>query len=239
MDEYENYLAHHGIKGQKWGVRRFQNPDGSWTAEGRKRYGASRIRNRVKSAVNQTKQKIQKVKERRRQREEAEYEQEHEKLVSRLERHPKQVYRNRDKLTNEDIERIMKRVEFDKKCRTITKGDSDSFFTTLRKTSDNIGTVSNLIGNSTRMYNNTAEVFNSFIDFGLVKDPNIKKWPKIGGGKPPEDRTKWERIVRSGTAQDILNNIGNLTPSELNDAMKRLNYEQQLRDKIKPAGSNP
>ena len=33
------YLFHHGIKGQKWGIRRFQNPDGSLTAEGLKRYG--------------------------------------------------------------------------------------------------------------------------------------------------------------------------------------------------------
>lgn len=32
------YLAHHGIKGQKWGIRRFQNKDGSLTAEGRKRH---------------------------------------------------------------------------------------------------------------------------------------------------------------------------------------------------------
>ena len=32
-------LRHHGIKGQKWGVRRFQNDDGSLTAAGRKRYG--------------------------------------------------------------------------------------------------------------------------------------------------------------------------------------------------------
>lgn len=31
------YLAHHGILGQKWGVRRFQNKDGSLTAEGQKR----------------------------------------------------------------------------------------------------------------------------------------------------------------------------------------------------------
>lgn len=35
----ENYLAHHGIKGQKWGVRRFQNPDGTRTPEGKARYG--------------------------------------------------------------------------------------------------------------------------------------------------------------------------------------------------------
>jgi hypothetical protein len=35
---YSNELYHHGIKGQKWGVRRFQNPDGSWTEAGKKRY---------------------------------------------------------------------------------------------------------------------------------------------------------------------------------------------------------
>ena len=33
-----NELYHHGIKGQKWGVRRYQNPDGSLTPEGKKRY---------------------------------------------------------------------------------------------------------------------------------------------------------------------------------------------------------
>lgn len=32
-------LYHHGIKGQRWGIRRFQNEDGSYTAAGRKRYG--------------------------------------------------------------------------------------------------------------------------------------------------------------------------------------------------------
>lgn len=40
--ESENYLAHHGIKGQKWGVRRFQNPDGTRTAAGKKREKANR-----------------------------------------------------------------------------------------------------------------------------------------------------------------------------------------------------
>lgn len=31
------FLAHHGIKGQKWGIRRYQNPDGSYTEAGRRR----------------------------------------------------------------------------------------------------------------------------------------------------------------------------------------------------------
>lgn len=34
------YLMHHGIKGQKWGVRRFQNANGSLTSAGKKRSGS-------------------------------------------------------------------------------------------------------------------------------------------------------------------------------------------------------
>lgn len=33
-----NVLMHHGVRGMKWGVRRFQNKDGTLTAAGKKRY---------------------------------------------------------------------------------------------------------------------------------------------------------------------------------------------------------
>ncbi len=39
-----NELYHHGIKGQKWGVRRYQNYDGSLTSAGKLRYGSISVR---------------------------------------------------------------------------------------------------------------------------------------------------------------------------------------------------
>lgn len=40
-----DHLSHYGIAGQKWGVRRFQNEDGTLTEEGRDRYRHIRDRN--------------------------------------------------------------------------------------------------------------------------------------------------------------------------------------------------
>ena len=47
-----NSIYHHGIKGQQWGVRRYQNEDGSLTPEGRRRY-AQDFYNELKIAANE------------------------------------------------------------------------------------------------------------------------------------------------------------------------------------------
>ncbi|MBP5726210.1 MAG: hypothetical protein J6Y48_03965 [Clostridia bacterium] len=54
----DNYLAHYGIKGQRWGLRRFQNPDGTLTPEGLKRYGSLENFNRQQGIVGTQKRRL-------------------------------------------------------------------------------------------------------------------------------------------------------------------------------------
>ena len=47
---HSSELYHHGILGMKWGVRRYQNKDGSLTAAGKKRYAKEEYKNNKKIA---------------------------------------------------------------------------------------------------------------------------------------------------------------------------------------------
>lgn len=67
----ENELMHWGIKGMKWGVRRYQNKDGSLTPAGKKRYDKemAKLKEEEKIAKNKlkTQAKLNKLDEKRKE----------------------------------------------------------------------------------------------------------------------------------------------------------------------------
>ena len=60
---YESELYHHGIKGQKWGVRRWQNSDGTFNEAGKKRYFADSVQtyNKAYNKANRTQEAADKA----------------------------------------------------------------------------------------------------------------------------------------------------------------------------------
>lgn len=67
----ENELTHWGIKGMRWGIRRYQNKDGTLTATGKKRYAKEMAKLKEEERVAKNKQrtqaKINKLDEKRRE----------------------------------------------------------------------------------------------------------------------------------------------------------------------------
>lgn len=63
MTVYNDELYHWGIKGMKWGVRRYQNSDGTLTSAGKKRYSSDNPKKMTDEELNQRISRMQKEKQ--------------------------------------------------------------------------------------------------------------------------------------------------------------------------------
>lgn len=59
QNNYSDIIAHHGIKGQRWGVRRYQNDNGSLTPAGKKRQAKQEVK--AKKELTKAKEKYKAV----------------------------------------------------------------------------------------------------------------------------------------------------------------------------------
>ena len=90
-----NSLCHYGIFGMHWGVRRFQNKDGSLTPEGRKHYYGSEMTRNEKLKMTRARNAELKAKK--------------EKLVAKGDKQA--LYKNRELFTDEEYDEAMKRAD--------------------------------------------------------------------------------------------------------------------------------
>lgn len=90
-----NSLCHYGIFGMHWGVRRFQNKDGSLTPEGRKHYYGSEMTRNEKLKMTRARNAELKAKK--------------DKLVAKGDKQA--LYKNRELFTDDEYDEAMKRAD--------------------------------------------------------------------------------------------------------------------------------
>ena len=176
-------LYHHGIKGQRWGVRRYQNPDGSLTPEGVRRYGTVENFNKIqkqksKGLIERTRDKRKMKKLRQAREQKKAWEAEKERIVNSGDK--KAIASIQHELTDEQIARAVNRIAFNETVNgtnvsRLEKGAA--FIDKYANTAYNIGT-----------YAQTAQKIAQAI--GAFQDIKKGQIPHNNGGNQQQQQPK-------------------------------------------------
>lgn len=221
-----DYLSHHGILGQKWGVRRYQNRDGTLTAEGRKRAGLKPENKREKRKAEAAKKKAEKKA--------AKDLSDKENLKNYLRKHPKQLYKHSTELTREEADEIIKNVEFDRKLKDIHDSEVQRTWKQISNIQSNAQTLANLMNTGKSLYNSAVEINNLLIDSGKAKGNRMLKM----GEKPDnkEDTSWFDTNLKNSNYEELLKDTSKLTNSQMTEINKRFTQEELLRKNLADIG---
>lgn len=235
MVSTDAYLAHHGIKGQRWGVRRYQYKDGSLTPLGKKKYGTKTNFEKVQAAKRaSSKDVVKKNKARLKAEENTQKELEKYKKKAGLKDDPpefdkeairnktlsstdaKEIYKNRDLLTTSEINERLNRIDTEARLARVAEGTTTSG---RNKVNDMLQKNADTIGKATNLFKKVDEAY------GAVAESKI--------GKTLAKQLGIELPKKEFDINDFMKNINKKTTQEVMDVNKRLTAEQSIREKLK------
>lgn len=189
--EYEIYriddeLYHHGIKGMRWGIRRYQTKDGGLTPAGRKRYDSDmakvkaetrKIKNQQRTAaklskLDEAKQNLKNLKAAKKNakkaekdaEEKAKQEETDEQKKERILKAPtaKDVYENRHLFNNKEIQDLSLRIQNEENIRKNIPQQVDAGKARADKFFKNVDDATTKVVTLSKAYNTLANIVNAF-----------------------------------------------------------------------------
>lgn len=184
-------LYHHGIKNMKWGIRRFQNKDGSLTPAGKKRYDKEvaklkaekkKLRNEisVRKKADKLKQlekerdalKVQSKKLKKNSKTTTQADKQAETIEQKRERllkstDAKELYENRALLTKSELDERINRIDTEAKLKS--KIVVEKRKTGLDKFNERMSKATDTIGNAVALYQKVDNAYSTFSKSSIGK----------------------------------------------------------------------
>lgn len=169
-------LTHWGIKGMRWGVRRYQNKDGSLTAAGKKRYGDSEMSpEEAKKIYEEGKQKA---------------------LKSGT---ASEVLKYKGDLTPNEMASAISRIRWEQDMKTISDKEVVSGKAKADKIFGTVDTITGYTNTAIKAYNTVANIYNAFSGTSSISLPKIDTNNSVGNKavrkKEKKDRDDAQKLV--------------------------------------------
>lgn len=228
-------LYHFGVKGMKWGLRRYQNEDGSLTDEGRSHYGYSlrRTIHNIREARLQKKAAKKRAKALEAARKaKAEKKAHNDAKKKAIETgSAEDVLKFKNELSTKEKNDIYNRLMADENLARIAgdearRREENSKWNKMVKVTKKASELADAISNATKLYNQGAKIYNSFSD---------EKLPVIGENAPKSAKEKYGESMKMASA--LKDKFGDLSLEEINAEKDRVTAMRNIEQLA--AGENP
>ena len=171
---YGSTLSHHGILGQKWGIRRFQTKSGALTPAGMKRYGGDgddsssgesgghggNARRYANADGSLTQEGVARLRAKRRGEVDDDFDADFEEVKKAVLNSGKasDVYELRGQISNKELQDAVARINWEKQLKNAAVADQKTVFDTIETIGKRAQTVSNAINSVDNLMTSAGKV---------------------------------------------------------------------------------